>query len=87
MSTVSSTHGYRKLLSNLPSMASVVNSFESSEVQLEVYKTLIQALNTTDSASSGSSTSAPARAGNVDENGVVSHDILDGGNIHSVDDD
>lgn len=83
MSSSSSNSGYRKLLSNLPSMASVVNSFESSEVQLEVYKTLIQALG----ASEGLSVTEQAKAGNVDANGVVAHDIVDGGNIHSVDDD
>lgn len=82
----SSSNSYRKLLSNLPSMASVVNSFESPEVQLEVYKTLILALNDQEgSTSSPSATSV--RAGAVDENGVVTHDILDGGNIHSVEDD
>ena len=35
---------YRRLLTNLPSMAVVVNSFQSSEVQLAVYRTLMESL-------------------------------------------
>ena len=35
---------YRRLLTNLPSMAVVVNSFQSSEVQLAVYRTLMDSL-------------------------------------------
>lgn len=85
---MASSNSYRKLLSNLPSMASVVNSFESAEVQLEVYKTLIQALDVQDGTSV--ETSEPAtvsRSGNVDSNGVVAHDIIEGGNIHAGEDD
>jgi len=35
---------YRRLLTNLPSMASVVNAFQSPDVQLAVYRTLIESL-------------------------------------------
>ena len=34
----------RRLLTNLPSMAVVVNSFQSTEVQLAVYRTLMDSL-------------------------------------------
>ena len=35
---------YRRLLTNLPSMAVVVNSFQATEVQLAVYRTLMDSL-------------------------------------------
>lgn len=36
---------YKLMLSYLPGMASIVNSFQSTEVQLAVYQSLMEALN------------------------------------------
>lgn len=39
-----SSQRYKRLLTNLPSLAAVVNAFQSPEVQLSVYRTLLDAM-------------------------------------------
>lgn len=72
---------YRRLLTNLPSMAAVVNAFQSPDVQLAVYRTLIDSLldATSDDSSSGASRSSSrirSRSGELD--------LVEGDNIHSI---
>ena len=72
---------YRRLLTNLPSMAAVVNSFTSPDVQLAVYRTLIDSLldATADEGASPSSTRMPkgrSRPGEME--------LVEGDNIHSI---
>jgi hypothetical protein len=72
---------YRRLLTNLPSMAAVVNTFQSPDVQLAVYRTLIDSLlEATSDESSIASTSRVAktrtRPGELD--------LVEGDNIHSI---
>ncbi|MEW4528219.1 MAG: hypothetical protein ACF8PG_12090 [Maioricimonas sp. JB045] len=71
---------YRKLLTNLPSMAAVVNSFESPDVQLAVYRELIQALEEVIPAAGGPASASPNGA----EPGDVTHDLVEGDSIHSM---
>ena len=83
-----SSHKYRKLLTNLPSMAAVVNSFQSPDVQLEVYKLLIEQLEEAAGESSSSSTgaannAAPSLQPTVEE-AVLAHELVDGDSIHSI---
>ncbi len=71
---------YRRLLTNLPSMAAVVNTFQSPDVQLAVYRTLIDALLEATAEESGSSVltkphKARTRPGEMD--------LVEGDNIHS----
>ena len=70
---------YRRLLTNLPSMAAVVNAFQSPDVQLAVYRTLIDSLldATSDETNNGASRSSSrirSRSG----------DLVEGDNIHSI---
>ena len=93
-----SSQRYRRLLTNLPSMASVVNSFHSPEVQLCVYRALIDAMDeamsdgeprNTDSRSEVRSRvthqSGPALRSNMsrtDEAPMA--ELVEGDSIHSV---
>lgn len=69
---------YRRLLTNLPSMASVVNAFQSPDVQLAVYRTLIESLleATADDTSSSSRVSKGKSRSEMD--------VVEGDNIHSI---
>lgn len=72
---------YRRLLTNLPSMAAVVNSFTSADVQLAVYRTLIDSLldataDEGNTASSSRMTKGRSRPGEMD--------LVEGDNIHSI---
>ena len=74
---------YKRLLTNLPSMAAIVNSFQSSDVQLEVFKTLMDALE-----GSGGLPSSEARlaqkSSTILTEGEVQHDLVEGDSIHSI---
>ena len=72
---------YRRLLTNLPSMAAVVNTFQSPDVQLAVYRTLIDSLleATADESSISSSSRAPKSRTKPGE-----LDLVEGDNIHSI---
>ena len=69
---------YRRLLTNLPSMASVVNAFQSPDVQLAVYRTLIESLLEATSDDGGSS----SRVSRGKSRGEL--DVVEGDNIHSI---
>jgi hypothetical protein len=69
---------YRRLLTNLPSMASVVNAFQSPDVQLAVYRTLIESLLEATS-DEGSSSSRVSKGKSRNE-----MDVVEGDNIHSI---
>ena len=72
---------YRRLLTNLPSMAAVVNTFQSPDVQLAVYRTLIDSLLEATAEESGTPSTSRivknrARPGELD--------LVEGDNIHSI---
>lgn len=82
-----STVRYKKLITNLPSMAAIVNSFESPQVQLAVYDTLIAALNdaTQESRTSDSASSRSAdKVETVAADSSVEHELVEGDSIHSM---
>lgn len=81
---------YKTLLSYLPGMASVVNTFESPDVQKSVYETLMKALESklqqeglgaepTPSSSRSARASASAIAAT---SGEVAHELVEGDSIH-----
>lgn len=78
-----STARYKRLLTNLPSMAAIVNSFESSEVQLAVFETLMDALE-----ESGGLGATDPRVSRRPAEGLgateVEHDLVEGDSIHSM---
>ena len=69
---------YKRLLTNLPSMAAIVNAFQSPEVQVQVYSSLIYAL---DEAERPSSDTRSSRRNGTAE---VEHDLVEGDSIHSM---
>ncbi|MCA9028310.1 MAG: hypothetical protein KDA86_24070 [Planctomycetaceae bacterium] len=83
-----SSHKYRKLLTNLPSMAAVVNSFQSPEVQLEVYRLLVSELEEATSESSPTPSLAMSGVTNSlsggQSEGELAHQLVDGESIHSI---
>ncbi len=83
-----SSHKYRKLLTNLPSMAAVVNSFQSPEVQLEVYKLLVNELGDAVNEPAAASGSSASVRSNASAEGVadteLAHQLVDGDSIHSI---
>ena len=72
---------YRRLLTNLPSMASVVNTFQSPDVQLAVYRTLIDALLEATADEAGSSVSIKTHKSRTKPGEL---DLVEGDNIHSI---
>lgn len=82
-----SSTSYKKLLSNLPSMAAIVNSFESEQVQIRVYETLIQALedrNVDQADEPGQSSTLNKSSSVLLTNGEVTHELVEGDSIHSI---
>lgn len=82
-----SSTSYKKLLTNLPSMAAIVNSFQSEQVQIRVYETLIQALENRQSDLSdepGQSSTLKKSSSVLLTNGDVSHELVEGDSIHSI---
>lgn len=81
---------YKTLLSYLPGMASVVNSFTSERVQVAVFDRLISALEEkteSDTSSGKQGKNIKADAGTTEaSSGELEHDIVEGGSIHSVTD-
>ena len=73
---------YRKLLTNLPSMAAIVNSFQAPEVQLAVYRTLMDALE--DSGGLGPEVKPVKRSSTILSTTEVEHDLVEGDSIHSL---
>lgn len=85
-----SSSRWRVLTAYLPGIASVVNSFQSPEVQLAVYQSLINALDekteAEDAQSAARAKSAASRgkpaAGPSDSE--LAYDIVDGESIHTL---
>ncbi len=79
---------YKKLLTNLPSMAAVVNAFESEEVQREVFEVLIDALDEATSEELGDDRMRPRvkRRSAVSDIGSRNGgaDFIEGDSIHSI---
>lgn len=90
---MSSTH-YKQLISYMPSMAAVVNSFQSPEVQLEAFQRLIgaleEALNVKQNGEpakllrSTASSNGRNGHGSSESDVEITHDLVDGESIHSV---
>lgn len=89
---MSSTH-YKQLISYLPTMAAVVNSFQSQEVQLVAFQRLIGALESAlnikpapeSEKNSRPSFQSVSRNGNgsSDSGMEITHDLVEGDSIHS----
>ena len=91
-----SSSRWRVLTAYLPGIASVVNSFQSPEVQLAVYQSLITALDektdAEDAQAAAKARTASARGRSATERDVVTsshdsdlaYDIVDGESIHSM---
>ncbi len=69
---------YKRLLTNLPSMAAIVNAFQSTEVQVQVYSSLIDALDEADRPNGEQRSSRRNGAAEVE------HDLVEGDSIHSM---
>ena len=88
---MSSTH-YKQLIAYMPTMAAVVNSFESPEVQLVAFQRLIGAFETALNikppveAPKSSRTSFASRNGHgsSDSDMEITHDLVEGESIHSA---
>jgi hypothetical protein len=90
---MSSTH-YKQLISYMPSMAAVVNSFQSPEVQLVAFQRLIGALDDALNIKPNSeppklsrSASTPSSRnghGSGDSDIEITHDLVEGESIHSA---
>ncbi|MCA9054306.1 MAG: hypothetical protein KDA75_10745 [Planctomycetaceae bacterium] len=81
-----SSQRYRRLLVNLPSMATVVNSFSSPDVQKDVYRLLVDALDeaVTEGDSprdNGSSSKRGSRNGRSNE---TLAELVEGDSIHAI---
>lgn len=78
---------YKTLLTYLPGMASVVNAFDSSQVQNSVYEVLMEALDTkleTEGLGRGNAESRPALTQVMAAvNGEVTHELVEGDSIHA----
>lgn len=77
---------YKTLLTVLPGMASVVNSFSSPQVQMAVYGMLMEALDSKLAAEGlgrAMSLDKPLPMPLVAPNGDITHDLIEGDSIHS----
>ena len=80
---------YRALLSYLPGLAVVVNSFQSTEVQRQVYDELIQALNVKldhegagpEQRSAARKSGSPLKVNSSDSD--LAHELVEGASIHA----
>jgi len=87
-----SSSRWRILTAYLPGIASVVNSFQSSDVQMDVYQSLMKALDEkTDAEEAQAAKSKSPRVKLVDRNAVSNveetelvYDLVDGENIHAM---
>ncbi|MCA8983715.1 MAG: hypothetical protein R3C12_14300 [Planctomycetaceae bacterium] len=81
---------YKVLLSYLPGMASVVNSFQSEQVQLAVFDRLISALEEktdfveTSSTGKSSRSSSSRSSSSLDVSSAeLEHELVEGESIHA----
>lgn len=81
-----SSQRYRRLLTNLPSMATVVNSFQSPEVQREIYLLLIDALDeaVTDGDTATLTSRRPSSGSRKGRSEEALADLAEGDSIHSL---
>ncbi len=91
-----SSSRWRVLTAYLPGIASVVNSFQSTEVQMSVYQSLIKALDEKTDAEDAQATAKARASGSrgrlaTDRDVTVNasdselaYDIVDGESIHSL---
>ena len=91
-----SSSRWRVLTAYLPGIASVVNSFQSPEVQLAVYQSLTKALDekteTEDAHAAAKARASSARGKSASERDVgssssdseLAYDIVDGESIHAM---
>ncbi len=73
---------YKTLLSYLPGMASVVNSFQSEQVQIAVFDRLMSALEERAEFNETSASEKPKPAAKSSEE--VAHDLIEGESIHTA---
>ena len=79
---------YKTLLSYLPGMASVVNTFESPQVQNAVYEKLMEALEAKLQTEGIGMTSSLPKARDMkrftapEPEGEIAHDLVEGESIH-----
>lgn len=78
---------YKTLLTYLPGMASVVNAFDSPQVQTSVYETLMEALNTKLEIEGLGRSSVEHRASLAQVvapgSGELTHELVEGDSIHA----
>jgi len=79
---------YKTLLTYLPGMASVVNAFDSPQVQTSVYEVLMEALDTKlelEGLGRGSSIEHRAALAQVvsSGSGELTHELVEGDSIHA----
>lgn len=75
---------YKTLLTYLPGMASVVNAFQSPQVQASVYEMLMEALDTKLEAEGlGRGDQAAPALSASQSNPELTHELVEGESIHS----
>lgn len=77
---------YKTLLTYLPGMASVVNAFDSPQVQNSVYEMLIDALDSKlelEGLGRGNTDDRPVPQLMPASNGELTHELVEGESIHS----
>ena len=79
-----STARYRRLMANLPSMAAIVNAFQSGDVQLQVYQQLIEALNEGEEAEARPTTNSRPTRKSTTVAPSLGHDLIEGDSIHAM---
>ncbi len=78
---------FKTLMSTLPSMAAVVNAFDSPEVQMQAYNTLMSALKAktqgrhSQNGKPGSNGEKMSPTDSSDD-GELAHNLVDGDSIH-----
>lgn len=75
---------WKLLMAYLPAIASVVNSFQNSEVQVRVYDALLSALDEKSMAENGLAVSQPLSSDTDVGTGESGVDITSGSSIHEL---
>jgi hypothetical protein len=79
-----SSSNYRRLLTNLPSMAVVVNAFQSPDVQLAVYQKLIRELDSALDEGGPRTAAGSGRTPPSEASRGATHDVIEGDSIHGL---
>ncbi|HBN74676.1 hypothetical protein [Rubinisphaera italica] len=72
---------YKTLLSYLPGMATVVNSFNSEQVQIAVFDRLISAL---EERAEFNEAATPTKKKPPEPGEEIAHDLVEGDSIHNM---